>query len=238
MMNVPAQIHKFAILLLVLPIVLPHFWSTREKHAPLNRIGLAEFVPEEIGPWKFEEIDDPTQPPPFAYLNEFYKGVFIDEDGRAVVLSIEYGSDFRRHYQMHLPDDCHRTRGDTVHLLPDHTIHLGNSTELPSALMEWEYPRSNVNALCAYWVVLEGEQSSDIPWLKLRQFFAGILHEPREIVLIRIDQFYGEDGPRLERSKKLESLDEFVESLYRSINAKGRLLFFGSIKPDFEERNS
>lgn len=203
------------------------FISDHSKDNAQKVIGLANFLPEEVPGWTLTRLETPPEELDFEYLNELYKGVFVDSDQEPVVLLIEYGSDFRRRYQMHFPDVCHQNRGDEVRVLPKTQFVLSDGRAIDSALIEWYYPKKNVRALCAYWLVISNHQTANIFELKLRQFFAGIFQAPKDVYLVRFDTFYQTQETEKERSARLELLKGLVGQFYDALPEDSRLRFFG-----------
>ena len=218
---------KITVALVFLGMAVSVFIGDRSKSEPESLLGLVELVPDTIGTWNRS-----GQPPVFPqsdleFLNEFYQGVFREPDGRAVSLMIEYGSDSRRRHEVHLPEYCHRARGDVIRNLPELKIEPASSQPISVGLIEWEYPRDQVKALCAYWLIVGGRYTTDVWELKFEQFFSGILSKPKGVVLVRVDAFYSPESPNDQREERIAAISAFVRAFLESAPAQTRAVLFG-----------
>ncbi len=218
--------HGWPVALILLLILVASFLGGNLKNDPDSVINLASLIPNQLGDWK--EAGPPPAIPQtdLEFLNEFFQCLFRDEMGRTVSLIVEYGSDSRRRHEIHLPEYCHRARGDVIRTLSGVQIQAMGTRSFPVALMEWEYPQKGVRALCGYWVVVGGRRTTNVWRLKFDQFFSGILSRPRGVVLVRADVFYSSRPTDAERFEKIETVTDFFQSMLENLpnDSKSTLL--------------
>lgn len=219
--------HRSAVLAVLLLGAITAFMPGRQRvrgtDIPLDRL-----LPKTIGPWTHLPL--PPSPPPsmLAFLDQTFTGVYTSAPDRALILTVEYSGDFRRRNEVHIPEYCHRQRGDQVTILDRLSVPVTPAVAFPAILMEWENPQLKKSAVCAFWLVVDGQQTADLLHLKLNQLMAGILNRTKDVVLVRVDAFAKPGSASSGRAERIKMIESFVRDLFGSSEPATRLRLFGT----------
>lgn len=212
--------------LLAVTAITAVFGQGHEKERPTLRLGLAKMLPSEFQGWAYTPARTTLREGDPEFLNELFEGIYTKPGLGSVVLTVEFSSDSRRRYELHLPDVCHRYRGDAVLMKDPTRLALPDGREMDLALMQWEYPLRGVTALCAYWFVIGGRQSADVGAMKIRQLLAGLAFRGSTSLLLRVDVL-SRNTPAGDLAHDLALITLFTRELYDVLDSGARSALFG-----------
>jgi EpsI family protein len=197
-----------------------------ERFEPSGQLGFERFVPDSMGGWQRMAVRDPADLPEAAQVNEFFQAMYGHPEFGRFSLTLEYTADSRRRYELHYPDVCHGVRGDRLVVYPPRVIDVGEPMPIEAALMEWQHPDLDHQALAVYWYVTSDGVTADSVRLKWDQALAGLLRRPEAAVMFRIDGFFDEALTPLRRDRLLVGVEDLVRSLSRALDEPDRALLF------------
>lgn len=221
--------HLIAVLALLGAAAVSPWLPAPAKERPLARVGFADLVPDRAGPWKRVSLRELS---PEGSANEMVEALFAAEGEPDALLTLEYSSDQRRAHELHYPHICHRVRGDELVIHPERRLALVPGLELPLFAFEWHQRPAGARASCVFWVVLDGEPTSDVAAVKWRQLWTGLLGHVHEGVLVRLDTLHAGEPDVAARARVAASLESFLRELHAALPpGAGPRLFGGPRGP-------
>lgn len=221
------KLHKIVVLSILTVVALVSLFFIPEKQNPGLRVDFEQYLPSTVGDWTLQLIPQQETASQPVFINELLE-VFIEHPQKGkLYLTLEFGADPGKMFQLHLPHVCHRVRGDETILFEPITMVFPDGREFQTALLQWYYPKNSVGALCAFWAVIDDQAMASYFRLALSQFFAGLFYANQNTVLVRLDTHF-QEKPTLEQRETLQiTITSFLKDLYQALDAKGRNLIFG-----------
>jgi EpsI family protein len=212
------SIKSFMVLALVLAVSVVTLCSGEERgHAPKS-LDLTS-LPATVGDWKMVGADGAAGSKESTFLNDVLFRTYRRDDGKTVALAVAYGADQRKKFNLHLPETCYKASGYQVLSLVPATMRL---PELK--LKEMMVQDSASTQQIEYWMMLGGKQVTGELEKRVKHLYYSVFGIAAEGVLVRVSSFSTPAGAAGERRVQ----QEFISSLYRSLNPGQRKLLFGS----------
>ncbi|MBF0408472.1 MAG: exosortase-associated EpsI family protein [Candidatus Riflebacteria bacterium] len=220
------QIHKVFVIILLLILTIFSLFFVSEKKNPELRKDFDKIIPRNFGGWEFIPLKTRVSNEKTSFLSEIYEAKFRHPKMGEIFLTIEFGSDSRKKFQLHMPHVCHRVRGDQISILDPLEVAMKDGRNINTALLDWYYPKNKAGALCSYWLIIADKAYSSYFQISMSQFFAGLLYRTQDSILVRIDTFYLKT-PNVKERKLLQfMISIFVRDLYQSLGEKEKHLLF------------
>ncbi len=224
------------IVVLIITAGLLVYTNPIDKSQPAEKINLSGQIPAHWTDWKSVSYPTENYHDQWQSINELLVRTYYNRFGRRFNLIVEYGSDLRKNFAFHFPENCHRAGGNEVEFLAPLVIPLEQDKKIIAKLVYIKGVKGaavDQDTLVAYWLVIDGKYYYNTFWIKLDQMLSGILANPKKGLLVRVDynQYLEYSSEKINHAKDI--ITDFVQRLYIQFDSKERLLFF----PDEKGRN-
>lgn len=219
-MTAKAKAKHLVVLALVVAVSLLTVFSGEVRSNTAAKAGVdLTSLPTVVGGWKAEGSDGGAGSKESAFLNDVLYRTYKRGDGKTVALAVAYGADQRKKFNLHLPELCYKASGYQVLSLAEGAMH---SPDLKLKEMLVRDPASTQEI--QYWIVLGGKQVTGELEKRVRHLYYSVFGVAAEGVLVRVSSFSSESDAATDRKVQ----QEFVSTLYRTVNQGQRKLLFGS----------
>ncbi|MCD4781111.1 MAG: EpsI family protein [Candidatus Omnitrophica bacterium] len=205
------------------------------KSAPGEKIHLNTFVPEKLWGWRsitrdtsgFEDIR-------WQAINELMIRTFYKHDKSFVNLILEYGSDLRKNFTFHFPENCHRAGGNEIDFLEPIKVELKDGRVI---MMKYLFikglPDTTVerDKFVAYWLTIDKKQYHETFWIKLDQMLSGLLKQSKSGFLFRVDYVDRVKYDDESEARARELIIDFTRDMYDKLDEEKKALIFGETRP-------
>lgn len=242
-----STIRDLVMVVLMIGAALYVFTHPAEKYSSEEKINLAFFIPSNIADWKSVTHDTSDYTDKWQSINEllirsYYKTTAGLNKSKVIPLDfiLEYGSDLRKNFSFHFPENCHRASGNEVVFLDPLEIDLGEGKTINAKCLYIKGLKGSpedFDKIVVYWLTIDNKQYYRTFFIKLNQILSGLLKRANKGFLVRID--YLEKITYSEKSiqKATKTIRGFIKDLYHSLDEQEQVMLFGVInKKENEER--
>jgi EpsI family protein len=203
-------------------VLTPRHYLAEERGA---HVDLEHALPAAFGDWQLDERTPiaVVNPQSTELLSRLYEQtlsrVYVDRNGRAVMLAIAYGSDQRDGLALHYPEVCYPAQGHDVTSNHVGAIALPGG-QIPVRRLETNFRGGRFEPV-TYWTMLGDKLILGGVRKKLVELHYGLRGEIPDGLLFRVSSI-GADSP-----DQFALQDRFVKDLLAAINPEYRLRLAG-----------
>lgn len=221
-MSVSGKAKHLVVLLLAIAVASSALFYREERQPQkggADRVNLSG-IPAQIGSWNALGQDGAANTKESAFLNDVIYRTYRRGDGKTMVLAVAYGADQRKKFNLHLPELCYKASGFSVLSLSERSMHA------PELKLRQMMVRDNKESSqqIQYWMILGGRQVTGEFEKRLKHLYYSVLGVAAEGVLVRVSSFSSDK----DAGSDAEVQQQFIASLYQSVNPGLRKLLFGN----------
>ncbi|UFS68824.1 EpsI family protein [Geomonas sp. RF6] len=218
-MTVKSKAKHLVLIALLLVAGLAAAAPKEERHAEKRGPTLTAF-PAQVGEWKMVTEDTSANSKEAKFLNEVLFRTYQRSDGKKVLLVVAYGADQRKKFNLHMPETCYKASGYQVMSQSKTTMH---SPELKLKQLVVSADPVDTQPV-QYWIMLDGKQVGSELEKRAKHLYYSVIGAQADGVLVRVSSFATAKTP----DPDYQVQQEFIGSLYRSLDPQLKKLLFGA----------